>query len=169
MSNYIIAIDPDLKKSGVAIINMDNGDIAELSSMRLPELIRTIEYLNGETFAIEDVNKHGTVYRHNRKGGQAVQARIAQNIGMVKAAGSMIAELITDITGRPPILAPLGIGKQVKSNAKLFRELTGWQERTNEDMRDAASIGRWVAAELKRGWTVDQKTGQLVGSVKSKK
>jgi hypothetical protein len=168
MSNYIIAIDPDLKKSGVAIIDKD-GEIVKLESMGLPVLIGVIDRYKGAIYAIEDVNKHGTVYRHNRKGGQAVQARIAQNIGMVKAAGSMIAELIEDTTGRPPILAPLGIGKQVKRSAKLFRELTGWQGRTNEDMRDAASIGRWVAAELKRGWTVDEKTGQLVGSVKSKK
>lgn len=162
MSNdYIISIDPDMRKSGVAIVNSD-GEIVELKSMTLPELSNLVKDMKRSVFAIEDVNKHGTIYRHNRKGSAAAQARIAQNIGMVKAAGTMIGEIIQDATGRPPILAPLGLGAQVKRNAKLFNQLTGWEGKTNEDTRDAACIGRWVASQLRAGWTIDEKTGQLV-------
>lgn len=162
----VIAIDPDMRKSGVAYIAED-GEIINLESLTITQLQSELSvYQNSVVYAIEDVNKHGTVYRHNRKGSQAVQARIAQNVGMVKAAGTMIAEIITDATGRPPILAPLGIGAQVKRNAKLFNELTGWRGSSNEDTRDAACIGRWVASQLRDGWVIDNKTGQLVRPVK---
>ena len=163
----VIAIDPDMKKSGVATI-LPSGEIEQLKSMSVTKLTAWIKGNPDCIFSIEDVNKHGTIYKHNRKGGRGVQARIAQNVGMVKAAGSMIAEIVEDATGRPPIMAPLGIGKQVKRNAKLFNELTGWQGKSNEDTRDAACIGRWVASRLREGWVVDNKTGQLVRPVSSK-
>lgn len=164
---YIIGIDPDARKSGVAIIQ-PSGSIVELQSMTVSEVITLAKDMKKSVFAIEDVNKHGAIYQHNRKGSQGVQARIAQNVGMVKAAGTMIAELIEDYTGRPPILAPLGLGAQAKRNAKLFNQLTGWEGKSNEDTRDAACIGRWVASQLRAGWTVDEKTGQLVRPLNKK-
>lgn len=158
----VIAIDPDMRKSGVAYI-AENGEVIDLQALSISQLSDVIHaYHNSVIYAIEDVNKHGTVYRHNRKGGASVQARIAQNIGMVKAAGVMIIDVIESATGRKPVLAPLGIGKQTKRNAKLFNQLTGWQGKTNEDTRDAACIGRWVAAQLRKGWAIDSRTGQLV-------
>ncbi|QDP59271.1 MAG: hypothetical protein Tp136SUR676911_10 [Prokaryotic dsDNA virus sp.] len=161
----IIGIDPDMKKSGVATVNFDGG-IVDIKSMSVTELTKFISDNESCFFAIEDVNKHGAIYQHNRKGGRGVQSRIAQNVGMVKAAGSMICEIIEDATGRPPIMAPLGIGKQVKRNGKLFNQLTGWQGKSNEDTRDAACIGRWVASQLRDGWVIDNKAGQLVRPVK---
>lgn len=157
----VIGIDPDMRKSGVAYIAED-GVIIDMESLGISDIVAMVRAFGDRViYAIEDVNKHGTIYQHNRKGSQSVRARIAQNVGMVKAAGSMIAELIEDATGRPPILAPLGIGKQVKRSAKLFNQLTGWQGRSNEDTRDAACIGRWVAAQLRSGYVVDEDTGQL--------
>lgn len=161
----IVGIDPDMKKSGVSTVGFD-GDIIDLKSMSITELTKFVNDNKSCFFAIEDVNKHGTIYQHNRKGGRGVQSRIAQNVGMVKAAGNMITEIIEDATGRPPIMAPLGIGKQVKRKAKLFNELTGWQGKSNEDTRDAACIGRWVAKQLSDGWVIDNQTGQLVRPVK---
>lgn len=162
----VIGIDPDAKKSGVAYIDSE-GNIIDMESLGISDIVAMSRaFGDGVVFAIEDVNKHGTIYQHNRKGGRGVQSRIAQNVGMVKAAGNIIAEIIEDATGRPPIMAPLGIGKQVKRKAKLFNELTGWQGKSNEDTRDAACIGRWVASRLRDGWVIDNKTGQLVRPVK---
>lgn len=164
----VIGIDPDMRKSGVAYIDAD-GKIIDMESLGVSDIVAMVRSFGGHIiFAIEDVNKHGAIYQHNRKGSRATQARIAQNVGMVKAAGTMIAELIEDSTGRPPILAPLGLGAQVKRNAKLFNQLTGWKGKSNEDTRDAACIGRWVASQLRAGWTVDEKTGQLVRPLNKK-
>ena len=68
----------------------------------------------------------------------------AQSVGMVKASATLITEIITEMTGRAPILAPCGLGKQVKQNADLFKALTGYQKQTNEDKRDAWAIAYWV-------------------------
>jgi hypothetical protein len=69
---------------------------------------------------------------------------------MVKGAATLIEDLITGITGNSPILAPVGLGKQFKNDAKLFKELTGYQGSTNEDKRDAYAIARWVWVNRER-------------------
>jgi Holliday junction resolvasome RuvABC endonuclease subunit len=145
----IIAIDPDLKKSGVCILN-DDGEINFLLSMSICELLRIITVYEDATFALEDVNKVKTIYARNRRDNAAVGLKIAQSVGMVKGAATLIEDLITGITGNNPILAPVGLGKQFKNDAKLFKELTGYQGSTNEDKRDAYAIARWVWVNRER-------------------
>lgn len=160
----VVGIDPDSKKSGFAIVDID-GEILNLKSMSANDIFKFINSLDDGIeyiFAVEDINKHSTIYQSNRRGGFGKQAHIAQSVGKAKGAEMIITDLIKDAIGKPPVKAPLGIGKQVKRNAKLFKELTGWQGRTNEDTRDAACIARWVAIEIKKGWIIDDKTGQLV-------
>jgi Holliday junction resolvasome RuvABC endonuclease subunit len=145
----IIAIDPDLKKSGVCILN-DDGEIVVLGSMPIYDLVEIITYYKSATYALEDVNKVKTIYARNRKNNVAVGLTVAQSVGMVKAAATLIESLITGITGNSPILAPVGLGKQFKNDAKLFKELTGYQGSTNEDKRDAYAIARWVWVNRER-------------------
>jgi Holliday junction resolvasome RuvABC endonuclease subunit len=145
----IIAIDPDLKKSGVCILN-DDGEINFLLSMSICELLRIITVYEDAIFALEDVNKVKTIYARNRRDNASVGLKIAQSVGMVKGAATLIEDLITGITGNSPILAPVGLGKQFKNDAKLFKELTGYQGSTNEDKRDAYAIARWVWVNRER-------------------
>jgi len=79
-----------------------------------------------------------------------VQSRIAQNVGMVKAAATIIQDYIEHHGGKV-ILVPPGIGKQTKNNAKLFAELTGYTGRTNEDTRDAYWIAKYAYNQVKNG------------------
>jgi Holliday junction resolvasome RuvABC endonuclease subunit len=145
----IIAIDPDLKKSGVCILD-DNGEIYGLHSKSTYELLDLINVFKDATYALEDVNKVKTIYARNRRDNAAVGLKIAQSVGMVKGAATLIEDLITGITGNSPILAPVGLGKQFKNDAKLFKELTGYQGSTNEDKRDAYAIARWVWVNRER-------------------
>lgn len=144
----IIAIDPDMKKPGVCFLD-DDGDITHLCSMTIPDLIQQIHTFKDADYVLEDVNKVKAIYASNRRANASVGLKIAQSVGMVKAAGTIICDLITDITGNPPELAPVGLGKQVKKNAKLFKELTGWQGKTNEDMRDAYAVAIWYHGQRK--------------------
>jgi Holliday junction resolvasome RuvABC endonuclease subunit len=145
----IIAIDPDLKKSGVCILRVD-GEILVLGSMAIYDLLNLITSHKTATFALEDVNKVKTIYARNRRDNAAVGLKIAQSVGMVKGAATLIEDLITGITGNSPILAPVGLGKQFKNDAKLFKELTGYKGTTNEDKRDAYAIARWVWVNRER-------------------
>lgn len=148
----IIAIDPDMKKPGVCVLNTE-GKITELCSMTIPDLIHHIEAFKDSDYVIEDVNQVKTIYASNRRANKHVGLQIAQNVGMVKAAGTIICDLISDITGKPPRLAPVGLGKQVKRNAALFKQLTGWQGKTNEDMRDAYAVAIWYHSTRRTGKT----------------
>lgn len=140
----IIGIDPDLHKSGWCVLN--DGKIFELESLDFFEILTRLEYYKklypNATYAIEDVNKNKAVY--NRKTSKQAMLKIAQNVGQVKAACTLLAKAIEKYTGIPPVLVPPGIGKQVKNNAKLFNELTGYTKQTNEDKRDAWAIAKYV-------------------------
>ena len=135
----ITAIDPDLRKSGVCTLD-ENGEILRLKSMCIIELITYLDWRGHHTFVIEDVNKIKAMYN---RGAKTNNTTIAQNVGMCKGAGTIITDIVTHYAERPPILAPVGLGKTVKNNTKLFKELSGWTKSSNEDMRDAYCIARW--------------------------
>jgi len=101
-------------------------------------------------YAIEDVNKVKAIYQRNIRAKNAVGLKIAQSVGMVKATATLIIEIIEDMTGRPVILAPVGLGKQFKNDAVLFKQVTGYQRQTNEDKRDAYAIANWVFKNQER-------------------
>ncbi len=142
----IIGIDPDMRKPGVCILH--DGVIFDLVSMTTAYLLASIPgYIaNGYVFAVENVNEVKGIYTRNQKGGAAVQSKIAQNVGMVKAAGTILIDYIEYSCGKV-ILVPVGVGKQVKSNPKLFGKLTGHKKTTNEDMRDAWAIAKWAQSK----------------------
>lgn len=146
----IIGIDPDMRKCGVCAFH--GGEIELLVSEYVSQILHSIPdcVKGGEIFALENVNAIKTIYAKNRKGGQAVQSRIAQNVGMVKASATIIQDYIEHHGGNV-ILVPPGIGKQTKNNAKLFAELTGYTGRTNEDIRDAYWIAKYAYNQVKNG------------------
>ena len=146
----VIGIDPDMSKCGVCALN--DGGIDLLISDATAALMDSIRYAVAEDtwFAVEDVNAVKTIYAKNRRSNVAVQTRIAQNVGMVKAAGTILVDYIEHLGGKV-ILVPPGIGKQTKRNAKLFAELTGYKGSTNEDTRDAYWIAKYAYNKLKNG------------------
>lgn len=143
----VIGIDPDMRKCGVC---ERVGNEFTLESLPAYNLISEIPMMVVQKyiFAVEDVSAINTIYARNRKGNQAVQSRIAQNVGMVKAAGTILVDYIEHHGGRV-VLVPPGIGKHTKKNAKLFAQLTGYTGRTNEDTRDAYWIAHYAYNKLK--------------------
>ena len=136
-----IGIDPDLQKSGVAI--MENGEYKEIVCLAFPELLELIfESKNdsGVLFVVEDVNKHKpTFFRPGLN--QATKNTVSQRVGMVKAVGQKIVEML-EFNNVPYELCPpiKGTLKKCKDDAELFNKLTGWTGKTNADKRDAAMM-----------------------------
>lgn len=135
-----IGIDPDLRKNGVAI--MQDGEYKELLALTFPELTVLISESKGKDilFTLEDVNTNKPTFYRGRQN-QAKMNRISQNVGMVKATGSLIGEFL-EFSGVPFELVPpiKGKLKECKENAELFKKLTGWEGKTNADKRDAAML-----------------------------
>lgn len=153
MSSFVVGIDPDKVKSGVAAVELD-GSIRTLDNMDLFSLVAFIEEHKDQAhFALEDVNAIKPTFPRSAKGkplSKAVVNNISQKVGMVKCAGYQIEEALKKAGAQYTLVKPLcGSAKAVKKNSDLFNRTTGWSGRSNEDQRDAAMIGRHVAAKLK--------------------
>jgi hypothetical protein len=159
-----IGIDPDLTKSGVAVVV--NGKIIFIKSMGFSELIAYVVGLTHEqavvTVFLEDVDNKKPVFpkrlKQSNKGqnpllqfvghapsqcGSAakVNMSIAEDLGKVKATARLIKEVLEDNGVTVKLVKPLrGPIKAAKKNSAYFNKITGWTGRSNEDSRDAALI-----------------------------
>ncbi|MFY5253559.1 hypothetical protein ACOUMD_17535 [Acinetobacter baumannii] len=134
-AQIIIGIDPDLEKSGVAIL----GDSLELKNLTFPQVI---ELFRNEQDSIKKVvieagwhnkksNFHGR-FGQSKSAGEA----IARNVGENHATGKLIAEMAQSF-GLPIVLVK---PTKTKLNAEQFSKITGWQGRTNQEQRDAGML-----------------------------
>ena len=139
MPKYVIGIDPDLVKSGVAVTNCKQ--IMSLDSLLFFDLIRFIDrHIDDAFFVLEDVEHDKTVY-HRRGTSQAGMRRISQNVGQVKAIGRLIGDYLQGAGADFSRVKPLQGGiKRAKKDADYFNQLTGWVGRSNQDVRDAALL-----------------------------
>ncbi|WP_028471307.1 hypothetical protein [Neptunomonas japonica] len=150
MKEFIIGIDPDLEKSGVATV-LDNKIVA-LDAMSFFELITFInEHIRVARFVVEDVeHDKATYYRPGTT--QAGMRKIAQNVGQVKAIGRLLANYLRDSDADYILVKPLkGHLKRAKKDSEFFNQLTGWVGRTNEDKRDAGLLALYGEPPRKLG------------------
>lgn len=152
----VIAFDPDLRKSGVAIF--EHGKLQGLHSVSLwavPELLKRHPQA---VLVLEDVNACQAVFA--RKGASILgsekearkASRIGQNVGQAKAVALLLEELFTREKRDFVKVKPLkGFFKQAKRDKDLFKRLTGWQGRSNADTRDAAMLGMYYVRSSARG------------------
>ena len=140
----IIGIDPDIDKPGVCILH-DDGVISFLKSMLICDFLEDVNdgIFKGYCIAIEDVSKIKATFKKKGVANHAANTRVSNNIGMVQGAHRIIKGWC-EYNGLKVIDVPAGIGKQVKKNADLFNQLSGWNGTSNEDMRDAWAIEKWA-------------------------
>jgi hypothetical protein len=139
MSDFTIGIDPDLDKSGVALVK--GKKIIELHAMSFPHLLEFAELYKDATFILEDVEYDKTTYF--RPGTNAAMMRkIAQNVGQVKGTGRQLYNCLVHMGCTVKKIKPLtgAVKKKAKKDAKYFNQITGWAGGSNEDKRDAALL-----------------------------
>ena len=148
--DLIIGIDPDMRGCGVC--RLVDGKIVELSITPTHLIFEMFlqAHKAGYVFVIEDVDALKPTFNKGQKKTAEAQQRKAQNVGMVKASKIIMQQYLLHY-GCEVYLAPAGVGKQLKNNAKLFKEITGYEGSTNEDKRDAYSIAKYAHEKLKRG------------------
>jgi len=133
MTNLIIGIDPDLEKSGVAIL----GQSLELKNLTFSE---TVNLFRSQQDQIKKVvieagwlnKKSNFRYGHSKNAGE----RIAKNVGENHATGKLLAEMAKECGLAVVLVRPT----RTKLNAEQFNCITGWQGRTNQEQRDAALL-----------------------------
>lgn len=131
----IIGIDPDLIKSGVAIL----GDSLELKTLTFAE---TVELFRTQQDQIKKVvieagwlnsksNMHGRIGQR-----KTVGERIAKNVGENHATGKLLVEMAKSFDLNVVEVRPT----RTKKNAEEFRRITGYMGRTNPEVRDAGML-----------------------------
>ena len=132
----IIGIDPDLEKSGVAVLK--DGSL-RLDNMRFYNLT---QYLKVNKDQIKKVvieagwmnkksNLHSRIGQSKRAG-----ERIAKNVGENHATGKLLVEMAESLGLAVVLVRPT----KTKKNSEEFNRITGWQGRTNQEQRDAGML-----------------------------
>lgn len=151
----IIAIDPDVKKSGVAFLEIATRKL-EITNLNFPQLLDYIEHVikqSQETklpfIVIVEAGWHNA--KSNFHGGKGAAAqRIAKNVGANHQIGKTIIEWcnhkgIEVIEQRP--LRKIWKGQGGKITHQELSSFTNIIGRTNQDARDAALLA-WNYAGL---------------------
>ena len=145
MSRYIIGIDPDSSKHGVAVYF--HGELVRLESMSLMTLLdyikETSDLIAPHTFEvhIEDVCAKKAVW-HAKKEILAVKLMSAQRVGMCKQAQREV-EFMAEYLGVKVVKHPISSTWKSQAGKKQFQAVTGWPKSGNEDTRSAAYFG-WL-------------------------
>lgn len=148
--NYVIGIDPDADKHGVAIYK--NGKLIELRMMQTTEIIQYVlplEPMGGEGvyFSIENVMANQFVYARNVKASKAAQSKVAMHIGRCQQAQVELMRWLDHYE------IPYELHKPQKGNwsdkRMIFENATGWTKQSNADTRAAAYFG-FICKNLKK-------------------
>ncbi|MGQ1157802.1 hypothetical protein ACT436_14425 [Acinetobacter baumannii] len=140
-AQIIIGIDPDLEKSGVAIL----GNDLQLKNLTFPE---TVELFRNEQDSIKKVvieagweNKKAN-FRVGGGHSRQVNEQIARRVGMNHATGKLLVQMAQHMGLAVIEVKPT----KTKVNSDEFNRITGWQGRTNQEQRDAGMLiwGMWV-------------------------
>jgi hypothetical protein len=141
MKKYIIGIDPDAEKSGLAIVNSEDNSF-DLKDLDFWALFHYLDKIKSE---IKIVRVEASwVIKHNwhtkAKGSAALNASIGSKTGANHQVGKMIVSMCQDLGIEVQEVRPLkkiwkGTGGKISK--KEFVELTGWKGNASQEVRDA--------------------------------
>ncbi|MDI9733057.1 hypothetical protein QM259_12250 [Acinetobacter baumannii] len=142
MSKIIIGIDPDLEKSGVAVLGQSHFELKNLNFAEVVELFKAEQDLIKKV-VIEAgwLNKKAN-FRSGANKSIAVNEQISRRVGENHATGKLLVQMAKHMGLAVIEVKPT----KAKINSKDFKRITGWQGRTNQEQRDAGMLiwGMWV-------------------------
>ena len=154
-TNYhtIIAIDPDVDKSGVAALQIEGKHLV-MHSLKFPELIDLLKWINEDKIhfpfmVVVEAGWLNAVSNYHTAAGRRGQ-RIAKNVGANHQVGKMIVEMCEHYNIPVTTIKPLKKmwqGKDGKITQEEIASFTGIIGRNNQEERDAALLA-WVYAGL---------------------
>ncbi|ARG17592.1 hypothetical protein B7L44_13920 [Acinetobacter nosocomialis] len=142
MSKIIIGIDPDLEKSGVAVLGQSHFELKNLNFAEVVELFKAEQDLIKKV-VIEAgwLNKKAN-FRSGANKSIAVNEQISRRVGENHATGKLLVQMAQHMGLAVIEVKPT----KTKVNSDDFNRITGWQGRTNQEQRDAGMLiwGMWV-------------------------
>lgn len=162
--DYVIGIDPDSVKSGVAMVKRDGRAIVDALSIYdlICVIVETMKSANATGQKVLIVVEAGWMNESNwhlRTGENLAQAAAkGRSVGRCEQTGRIIIEMLTehfsrggikaDVVGVKP-LRKMWKGKDGKITHDEIKQITGIKQgRTNQEERDALLLA-WIYAGLK--------------------
>lgn len=151
---YLIAIDPDADKSGVAVLDTEKREFAFVGSLPFVDTINKVREYQEDTSKV--IVEAGWLVSHNWHVNKwmtaSVCAKIGQQTGRNHETGRKLIECINGLLSYAPVcehrpLVKKWSGKEGKITAKELEFFTGYSKRSNQDQRDAMLLA-WYCAGL---------------------
>lgn len=139
MDKYTVGIDPDGDKHGVAIYL--NGKLVKLAMMNAVQIVNQIilPYKDQDLlFAIENVNTTNKIFDKHLTKNSKVDMEIARKVGRNQQAQLELEMWLDFYQVKYKRYKP---SSEWKKTENLFKRITGWTGRSNEDKRSAAYFG----------------------------
>ena len=131
--SIVIGIDPGIN-TGVAVFI--DGRLTRLETIHPDEVAAYIQAAQPSRVVFEDSRLQSHVWTNSHS--RAAAAKLARNVGEVDAWCRLIAHACGKLGIPAHGVSPKGKGAKMDTDS--FRELTGWQGRTNAHERDAAMV-----------------------------
>lgn len=132
----LIGVDPGTV-TGYAIKNLETGEFEEVGSAGIVMTLELLDaYFGDDCFVIIEDARQWNGYSRGMKSG--VMAAKAQGSGSVKRDCQIWQEYMRHWSIDFKMVPPSWKG--AKTDAKMFKLVTGWQGRTNSHGRDAAML-----------------------------
>lgn len=139
-SKFIIGIDPDIDRSGVAVWDKKSKRFFKLETMRfwdLADFLHPVQW-NGIVDVMVLISAGWLIDKsnwHGKNQSSEAKQKIAMNVGINHASGKLIEQFCIKHKIPYRLVKPTG-----KVDAAYFKRLTGWKGRTNQDVRDAGML-----------------------------
>ena len=134
----MIGIDPDVKKSGFAINDMDKHRLTDVTCLKFYDLLDGLKEVHQAGHIVEVKISAGWLIKksnfHKYKN-EYVGMKQAMNVGRNHQVGLFIVEYCELYHIPFSLVRPTG-----KVDTGNFNKRTGWQGSTNSDSRDAAML-----------------------------
>ena len=134
MTKLIIGIDPDLIKSGVAVLGQSSFCVCNMTFFELTQFF-DVNKSEIKKVVIEAgwLNKKSNFRSGHSK---PISEQIARKVGENHATGKLIAEIAKENGLEVVLVKPT----RKKKDAEEFKRITGWLGRTNSEQRDAGML-----------------------------
>ena len=157
MSRVIIGIDPDIEKSGVAVLDPETRGLT-LSSLSFPEVVdlffayraRQVQGGLSVTVVVEAGWLNKGNWHIGKRGGKAYAATLGVSVGRNQETGRKLIEMAEHCGLKVSSIRPLlkvWSGPDRKITREELEQFTGPVGRCSQDARDAALIA-WTYANL---------------------
>ncbi len=155
--DYILAVDPDIKKSGVALLNVSKKCVHEycLSFPKLMDKLQNLKYDKKNVLVVVEAGwMNNSNWHLTSCKSKAMAAKIGNNTGRNHETGHKIVEMALHYGLNVAEYKPLKKcwnGHEGKITKEELEYITGQPSKGNQDVRDAVLLAWCVAGFPIRG------------------